>query len=171
VPGSILIARVLGIDIRIHLSWFLIFALILLSLADRVLPELRPHWSDQKTIIVAAITDAVRRVRSRTDRSRRVMVIKAEGVKRKLVGIEIDGDRIGFNTTKWPVTVQGEPVGRVTSAIWSPRLRKNIGYAMVPMAHASLGTALSVEIPAVGERRATVVPKPFVDPKKEIPKS
>lgn len=55
-PGSILIARVLGIDIRIHLSWFLIFALILLSLADRVLPELRPHWSDQKTIIVAAIT-------------------------------------------------------------------------------------------------------------------
>jgi len=56
VPGSILVARVLGIDIRIHFSWFLIFALILLSLADRVLPELRPHWSDQKTIIVAAVT-------------------------------------------------------------------------------------------------------------------
>ena len=55
-PGSITVARVLGIDIRIHFSWFLIFALILLSLADRVLPELRPNWSDQKTYIVAVIT-------------------------------------------------------------------------------------------------------------------
>ncbi len=96
--------------------------------------------------------------------------IKAEGVTRKLVGVEIDGDRIEFNATTWPVTAGGEAVGRVTSAIWSPRLRKNIGYAMVPVAHASLGTALRVEIPGVGERTATVVPKPFVDPKKEIPK-
>lgn len=96
--------------------------------------------------------------------------IKAEGVKRKLVGIELEGDRLEFNTTKWPVTVQGDPVGRVTSAIWSPRLRKNIGYAMVPVAHTSLGTQLRVEIPALGSRRATVVGKPFVDPKKEIPK-
>jgi len=56
VPGSITVARVLGIDIRIHFSWFLIFVLILLSLADRVLPQLRPNWSDQKTYIVAVIT-------------------------------------------------------------------------------------------------------------------
>lgn len=55
-PGSLTVARILGIDIRIHFSWFLIFAMILLSLADRVLPELRPNWSDQKTWIVAAIT-------------------------------------------------------------------------------------------------------------------
>lgn len=55
-PGSITVARVLGIDIRIHFSWVLIFLLILLSLADRVLPELRPNWSDQKTYIVAAVT-------------------------------------------------------------------------------------------------------------------
>jgi len=54
-PGSILVARLLGIDIRIHLSWFLIFGLVLLSLSDRVLPSLRPSWSDQKTLIVAAI--------------------------------------------------------------------------------------------------------------------
>lgn len=55
-PGSLTVARILGIDIRIHFSWFLIFAMILLSLADRVLPELRPNWSDQKTWIVAAVT-------------------------------------------------------------------------------------------------------------------
>ena len=55
-PGSITVARILGIDIRIHFSWFVIFALILLSLADRVLPGLRPNWSDQKTYVVAAVT-------------------------------------------------------------------------------------------------------------------
>lgn len=50
-----LVARILGIDIRIHVSWFLIFGLVLLSLSDRVLPAIRPTWSDEKTLIVAAV--------------------------------------------------------------------------------------------------------------------
>ena len=50
-------------------------------------------------------------------------------------------------------------------------LKKNIGYAMVPVAHGGVGTRLVVTIPGVGERPATVVPKPFVDPHKDIPKS
>lgn len=55
-PGSLTVARLFGIDIRVHFSWFLIFFLILLSLSDRVLPQLRPDWSDQKTYIVAIVT-------------------------------------------------------------------------------------------------------------------
>jgi aminomethyltransferase len=55
--------------------------------------------------------------------------------------------------------------------VYSPRLKKNIGYAMLPAAQAVPGTALRVAIPEVGERRATVVPKPFIDPKKAIPKA
>jgi aminomethyltransferase len=97
--------------------------------------------------------------------------IKAAGVSRKLVGVEIDGPRIEFNSTKWPVSAGGRVIGRITSAIHSPRLEKNIGYAFVPVAHAANGTQLVVDIPGVGERRATVVQKPFVDPKKEIPKT
>jgi len=87
------------------------------------------------------------------------------------VGIEIAGDPVPFNTSKWPVSAGGQPVGRVTSAIWSPRLKKNIGYAMLPSAHSAIGTVVSVTLPGAGERQATVVPKPFIDPKKEIPKS
>jgi len=68
------------------------------------------------------------------------------------------------------VAVGGRAVGHVTSAIHSPRLKKNIGYAMVPLAHAALGTRVHVAIPDAGERAATVVPMPFIDPKKEIPK-
>ncbi|OGA45854.1 MAG: glycine cleavage system protein T [Betaproteobacteria bacterium RIFCSPLOWO2_12_FULL_62_58] len=97
--------------------------------------------------------------------------IKAEGVKRKLVGIEIDGARIEMNATKWRAKVGGDTVGRVTSAIYSPRLKKNIGYATVPVAYAAPGTGLRVKMSGIGERRATVVPKPFVDPNKQIPKA
>ena len=96
--------------------------------------------------------------------------IKKDGVKRKLVGLEIEGARIEMNTVRWPVAAGSEPAGAVTSAVWSPRLKKNIGYAMVPTAHSAQGSALTVEIPGAGARRATVVPKPFVDPKKDIPK-
>jgi len=96
--------------------------------------------------------------------------IRDGGVARKLVGVEITGDPLAFNDAKWPARVGGKDVGRVTSALYSPRLRKNIGYAWVPTAHAELGTPLTVETP-FGEAPAEVVPRPFVDPTKEIPKS
>jgi Zn-dependent protease/predicted transcriptional regulator len=56
VPGSFRIARILGIDVRVHLSWILIFLLVTFSLADQVFPFNYPTWSQQKTVIVAAIT-------------------------------------------------------------------------------------------------------------------
>jgi glycine cleavage system aminomethyltransferase T len=97
--------------------------------------------------------------------------VREKGVDRKLVGVEIAGPPIAFNATKWPVSAGGKRVGRITSAIYSPRLKKSIGYAMVPIQHAELGSKLVVAIPEVGDREATVVPKPFVDPEKAIPKS
>ena len=96
--------------------------------------------------------------------------IKAEGVRRKIAGIEIEGAPIEFNETKWAVRQDGRPAGHVTSAIHSPRLKKNIGYAMLPLPAAELGTRLTIATPW-GERGARVVPKPFIDPKKAIPKS
>jgi glycine cleavage system aminomethyltransferase T len=100
--------------------------------------------------------------------------IKADGPKRKLVGVEIGGDNIGsYNDgamiDTFPVRKDGGVVGRITSACWSPRLEKNIGYAMVPIEHSELGTELEVERPE-GKVEATVVEKPFIDPKKETPK-
>jgi len=97
--------------------------------------------------------------------------IASEGVQRKLVGVEIEGDRIPFNDARWPARDEkGAEVGKVTSALYSPRLEKNIGYAWVPVALGEPGTRLAVETPA-GAASATVVPVPFVDPTKEIPKA
>ena len=96
--------------------------------------------------------------------------IKTEGVRRKLVGVEISGPRLDLNMTRWPVRKAKETVGFITSAVYSPRLKKNIGYANVPVEHAGLGTRLVADVPH-GEAALTVVKKPFVDPEKEIPKS
>jgi glycine cleavage system aminomethyltransferase T len=95
--------------------------------------------------------------------------IRETGVDRKLVGIEIAGAPIEFNETKWPVVEDGNEIGGVTSAIYSPRLKKNIGYAMVPIDRADLATDLHVQHPH-GKRRAVVARMPFIDPGKEIPK-
>ena len=95
--------------------------------------------------------------------------IKAAGVTKKLVGIEIDGPPLdALNFTKWPVNHDGAKVGKVTSAIYSPRLSKNIGFAWVPIALAELDTKVEVETPG-GAQTATVVEMPFVDPGKTIP--
>ena len=50
--GSFRIARIAGIEIRVHVSWILIFALVTFSLASEVLPA---EWSQTKLIVVAAV--------------------------------------------------------------------------------------------------------------------
>ncbi len=103
--------------------------------------------------------------------------VQKQGARRQLVGIHIEGARLDLNMVRWPVLANGAECGVVTSVVYSPRLERNIAYAMVPSQHASLGTKLTVVVPeseapgAAGRRAATVVPKPFVDPEKEIPKS
>ncbi len=92
-------------------------------------------------------------------------------VRRKLAGVEIAGERLDFNATRWAVLSGEAEVGFITSALFSPRLDRNIGYAMLPADLAALGTRLSVDVPGHGRRDAVVVPKPFVDPRKDIPKS
>jgi glycine cleavage system aminomethyltransferase T len=97
--------------------------------------------------------------------------IRDEGVSRRIVGVELDGERLpGLNNVKWPVEHEGARVGKVTSAIHSPRLERNIGYAWLPTELATEGRTVTVRS-EWGHRTATVVPIPFIDPGKLIPKS
>jgi aminomethyltransferase len=97
--------------------------------------------------------------------------IWAEGPSRMINGVELDGDPFpALNNVKWPARSAGERVGKVTSAIYSPRLGKNIGYCWLPASMSSLGTTVEVES-EWGTRTATVVEMPFVDPSKQIPVS
>ena len=93
--------------------------------------------------------------------------IKAEGIRRKQVGLEIAGLPIeGTNTQFWPAKVNDEEVGVVTSAVYSPRLERNIALAMVTVESAGKGSELIV-YSFSGDRPAQVVDMPFVDPKKQ----
>ncbi|QYJ02916.1 glycine cleavage system protein T [Nocardioides panacisoli] len=100
--------------------------------------------------------------------------IKEQGVRRRLAGVEIGGEPLGtFNDGSmiepFPVHHGDDEVGTVTSACFSPRLERNIGYAMLPIELTELGTRVEVTTPA-GRVGAVVVPKPFVDPTKDVPK-
>ena len=94
--------------------------------------------------------------------------IRAHGVRRRQVGLQIDGAPLdGPNTSFWPVLRDGAEIGKVTSAVHSPRLGLNIALAMVSADCTELGTRLEV-VNREGSVGATVVERPFFDPKKRL---
>ena len=99
---------------------------------------------------------------------RALMAIRDAGITHKQVGIVIDGEHLTSpNTRFWSVSVGSDRVGYVTSAVYSPRLGKNIALAMVEVDCSELGTQLTVILP-FENRSARVVEKPFYDPKKRL---
>ena len=97
--------------------------------------------------------------------------IKQDGIKRKQVGIEIDCKPLsGPNTTFWPVLNDQKNIGKITSAVYSPRLKKNIALAIIDVDHSNLGQKLKVKIDE-NVINCSVVEKPFFDPKKKIASS
>ena len=97
--------------------------------------------------------------------------IKQSGVTRKQVGLIIDGEPLLMPNTKfWPVSIDGKKIGKVTSAVYSPRLEKNLALAMVETRYDGIGRAFKVEIQ--GQLRdAQTTKKPFYDPDKKLTKS
>ena len=53
--GSVSLGKILGIPIRLHLSWFLIAALITWSLAAGYFPQANPGWTPLTYLIVGAV--------------------------------------------------------------------------------------------------------------------
>ena len=94
--------------------------------------------------------------------------IKHDGVKRLQVGLEIKCENLsGPNTTFWPLKSDNKNIGKITSAVYSPRLKKNIALAMVDIEYSKIGLEIEVSIQ---ERnfKCEVIEKPFFDPKKQI---
>lgn len=83
---------------------------------------------------------------------------KAQGVKRRLVGIEMQGR--GIARHDYPILCEGEEVGIVTSGTLSPTLGKAIALGYVPQSLSKVGQALEIDIRGK-KYPAAVVKKPF----------
>ena len=97
--------------------------------------------------------------------------IKQDGIKRKQVGLELDGEPLqGPNITFWPIKKDNTQIGKISSAVYSPRLKKNIALGMVDINYSEIGNKF--EVTADDKKfNCTIVEKPFYDPKKKIASS
>jgi aminomethyltransferase len=97
--------------------------------------------------------------------------IEKKGLYRKQVGLIIDGEPIkGPNTRFWDVIKNDIVIGEVTSAVYSPRLKLNIGLAMVKIEYSEIGEKLKVNN-GLNILNSKIVKKPFYDPNKNITKT
>jgi glycine cleavage system aminomethyltransferase T len=96
--------------------------------------------------------------------------LKATGVDRKLVGIELRGFELRAEMSRaWDALQDGRRVGILTDAVWSPGLEKNIGYVWVPIELSDPGTVLDVVTERGEHLEGVTAAIPFVDPRKEAP--
>ena len=94
--------------------------------------------------------------------------IKKEGIKRKQIGLILDCDPLkGPNTTFWEIIKDNKIIGKVTSAVYSPRLKKNIALAIISIEESKIGNIIDVKTSS-SVIKGTIVEKPFFDPKKKI---
>ena len=97
--------------------------------------------------------------------------IHNNGVERRQVGLTIEDEPLnGPNTRFWNVMDDNQVIGRVTSAVYSPRIKENIALAMLKIEYTSIGTEVKIDL---GAKKvvACVTEKPFYDPKKSITKA
>jgi len=82
---------------------------------------------------------------------------KAEGLRRRLVGFQLDGRRVPRHGMA--IASNGREVGRVTSGTFSPSLERPIGMGYVEAGLAALGTALDIQAgPSTLAARVTARP-------------
>ena len=97
--------------------------------------------------------------------------IRAQGAARRMVGVFISGDMFEKNNEhRWAVIDDAGQIGVVTSAVYSPRLKRNIGFGLLDIPVSEASSAMQVETPE-GLRDIEITSLPFVDPDKKIPRA
>jgi len=105
---------------------------------------------------------------------RRALLAKQrDGTRRRLVGLDIEGNKPAHNALVYSARSGRKEIGSVTSAIWSPTCKRNLAYALLDAPYVAVGTEVWVEIYLNSElswerrmRSARVVDKPFFAPER-----
>jgi aminomethyltransferase len=105
---------------------------------------------------------------------RRALLAKQRaGARRRLVGLDIEGNKPAHNALVYSARSGRKEIGSVTSATWSPTCKRNLAYALLDAPYVTVGTEVWVEIYVNSEltwerrmRSARVVEKPFFAPER-----
>jgi aminomethyltransferase len=104
---------------------------------------------------------------------RALLAERAQGPRRRLVGLDIAGNKPAHNSLLYTDDTGKREIGSVTSAAWSPTCKRNIALAIVEAPHCQLGATVWAEIylnrELVWERRmsrAQIVERPFFAPER-----
>jgi aminomethyltransferase len=104
---------------------------------------------------------------------RALLAEKIRGPSRRLVGLDIAGNKPAHNSLLYTDQSGKQEIGNVTSAIWSPTCKRNIALAIVAAPHFQVGSTVWAEIylnrELVWERRmsrALIVERPFFAPER-----
>jgi aminomethyltransferase len=94
------------------------------------------------------------------------LIKRKENPQRVLVGLELNGEEMATNGDC--VNIGRNQVGEITSAVRSPKLRKNLALCRIQVEHSELGTEVEVGKLDGKQKRlpAKVVAFPFYDPTK-----
>ena len=96
--------------------------------------------------------------------------IKKNGAKNKQIGLVIECDPLqNPNNEFWDIINNNKKIGKVTSAVYSPRLEKNIALAIIESKYAKIGSRFKIGINDAFIN-CEQVSLPFYDPKKSLAK-
>ncbi len=90
-----------------------------------------------------------------------LQILSDKGVERQIRGILFDGDPCPTCAEPWPVNAGGRQVGQITSAIWSPRLKRNIGLSLIDREFWDVGQPVTVHSKDGVARTGEVSALPF----------
>ncbi|MFI4895576.1 MAG: aminomethyltransferase family protein [Steroidobacterales bacterium] len=104
---------------------------------------------------------------------RALLAERRAGPARRLVGLDIEGNKPAHNALVYAARSGRRQLGAVTSATWSPTCKRNIALALLDAPHIDVGREVWVEIylnsELVWERRmcrAQIVERPFFAPQR-----
>ena len=90
-------------------------------------------------------------------------IIKLEGVQKKIRGVFFDGGPCPPCSKPFPVFSENIKIGEITSGIYSPRFKKNVGLSMILKKFWNIGEEISVMTPDDKKRKGVISSLPFLD--------
>jgi len=87
--------------------------------------------------------------------------ITESGPERLIRGVIFDGEACLPCQHSWPLTIQSQQVGYVTTAVWSPRFERNVALAMLDRGYWQADTVVTISTGDGSQRQGTVTELPM----------